>query len=285
MILPSLLWSASDLSTYNIRIVDEDWKTFFDIPTLPDPTEDISLLLAADADPADPRMSDGGGRFLASLQSAARYPQLWELQDHVNFTKQLVEMFRDQSRLLPRYGINRIETMRLNSQRKDVYAQASVSSVDWYNRVHLLCEATLSGDDPEIKLIIDALAAFARNRRVRAVCNVHARDSDEFAGITVRGFAPTFYKITITNALSRAVAGDEGTSPAALPETVVRRCIPPVEHLEQYWREGVYNLDNRRAVLLCLKMFTTYFRDLYRTEEEARCDGPYLKGMLLRECL
>ncbi|KAL6303408.1 hypothetical protein BKA93DRAFT_788358 [Sparassis latifolia] len=68
-----------------------------------------------------------------------------------------------------------------------------------------------------------------------------------------------FYKVTITNTLSHAVAGDEATHPAALPEIAVCRCVPPLEDLERYWGEGIRDLNNRRFVLRCMQMLRVHF--------------------------
>ncbi|GBE86793.1 hypothetical protein SCP_1000350 [Sparassis crispa] len=111
-----------------------------------------------------------------------------------------------------------------------------------------------------MKLIVDSLAAFVHNRQARA-----AYDSPASSRLVGRDrwdrsarVRSNFYKVTNTNTLSHAVAGDEGAPAAAVPDTVVGRCVPPLEGLERYWGEGVRDLNNRRFVLQCMQMFMAH---------------------------
>jgi hypothetical protein len=111
----------------------------------------------------------------------------------------------------------------------------------------------LSADDPEPQLIAEAIAAFYENNRRRRAAGGQLVNHQLFAGITLTGTAPIFYKITITSALLEAIS----TAQYPPQQTVVHRFTPPVPDPNRYSRDGMMPLENRRVVLQCFEAFKT----------------------------
>ena len=71
--------------------------------------------------------------------------------------------------------------------------------------------------------------------------------SKRYIGIVTIGLAHFFYKITITQALVDAVMNSQ----CPTQETIVERFIPPVPNLDDFLRDGMMSLDNRRICFQC----------------------------------
>jgi len=84
--------------------------------------------------------------------------------------------------------------------------------------------------------------------------NLQPRDTTKFPALTMVGTTPTFYKITVTAALSKAV--QTGTYPEI--ETRVFRYIPVLPRRNS---EGMRPLSNRLEILRCLEAFKRFVRN------------------------
>ena len=71
--------------------------------------------------------------------------------------------------------------------------------------------------------------------------------SKRYIGIVTIRSAHFFYKINITQALVDAVMNSQ--FPAQ--ETIVERFIPPVANVDEFLRDGMLSLDNRRISFQC----------------------------------
>jgi hypothetical protein len=106
-------------------------------------------------------------------------------------------------------------------------------------------------EEPEPQLIAHAIAAFQQNNRTReGVCRPPL-ESQTFPAITITGTASTFYKITVTRELSKAVEG--GIYPKIT--TTVRKFVPPVAG---YPAEGMVPLEDRRLLFKCYEAFKQF---------------------------
>ena len=68
-----------------------------------------------------------------------------------------------------------------------------------------------------------------------------------YIGIVTIGSAPFFYKIAITQALVDMVM----KSQCPAQETIFERFIPPVKDVDDFVRDGMLTLDNRRVCFQC----------------------------------
>ncbi|THU82203.1 hypothetical protein K435DRAFT_692000, partial [Dendrothele bispora CBS 962.96] len=73
-------------------------------------------------------------------------------------------------------------------------------------------------------------------------------------GIVMRGIVPIFYLFKVTQELVDALQA--GSYP--IRETVLRRCIPPVQSLGDYRQLGILLLHNRKVVLKCYEAFKKF---------------------------
>lgn len=96
-----------------------------------------------------------------------------------------------------------------------------------------------------------AIAAFHTDDSRRTAVGLQPMQEDRYIGIVMVGVAPRFYKVVITRALVDAVR--YGQFPAE--ETIVRRLVPPVPapNVNDYLREGMLPLLNRRACFQCFE--------------------------------
>ena len=93
----------------------------------------------------------------------------------------------------------------------------------------------------------NALGAFSVDNDKRTENGLAPMASKRYIGIVTIGSARFFYKITITQALVDAVMNSQ--FPAQ--ETIVKRFIPPVPNLDDFLRDGMLSLDNRRISFQC----------------------------------
>lgn len=112
----------------------------------------------------------------------------------------------------------------------------------------------LSRDDPEPQLIAEAIAAFYENNRARKAAGLPKLPSRTFAGITMIGTAPTFYKIPVTDEILISLA----TSQYPTGVTTVTKLVPPVPFPERLANDGMKPLVNRRIILQCFEAFRQF---------------------------
>jgi hypothetical protein len=119
-------------------------------------------------------------------------------------------------------------------------------------------------DNPEPKLIAEAIAALYGKNKALDTAGLPKLQSKTFAGITMVRTAPTFYKIPVTNELLISLA----TSQYPPNVTTVERLIPPVPFPERLENDGMKPLSNRCIILQCFEAFrqfvVSYFFNLPR---------------------
>lgn len=112
----------------------------------------------------------------------------------------------------------------------------------------------MSKDDPEPQLIAEAIAALYETNRIRRAAEFPPLHSKTFAGITMVGTVPTFYKDTC----------DRRNATAQYPPqaTIIEKFIPPVPFPVGLANDGMKTLVNRRIILQCfeaLKQFVVSY--------------------------
>jgi hypothetical protein len=116
----------------------------------------------------------------------------------------------------------------------------------------------MSKIDPEPQLIAEAIAAFYENNKALRAAGLPTLQSKTFAGITMVGTAPTFYKIPVTEELLTSLA----TSQYPPQATIVEKFFPPVPSLARLSNDGMRPLANRRIIFQCfeaLKQFVVSY--------------------------
>ncbi|KAK0221372.1 hypothetical protein IW262DRAFT_1373266 [Armillaria fumosa] len=246
-------WTVNELLAYNINVVDEDVATFFGLPNLPAPTVDPIILNNPDKPP---------GPITRSTRLFFRY-----LKDTTErfppgaATKSAVDDFA--SYLLGMLGYD--EPDRVIHQRMEigfimcgmrVDAKPGICVLDDDGYLLLVQEDNrhMSVDDPEPQLIAEAIAAFYENNRHRRQIGLPTIQAKVFAGITLMGTAPRFYKIPITADLLQSIM----TAQFPPQKTVVHRLIPPVPDIAQFLANGMRPLENRRIILQCFEAFKQF---------------------------
>jgi hypothetical protein len=109
----------------------------------------------------------------------------------------------------------------------------------------------LSRDNPEPQLIAEAISAFYENNAKLRAAGFPPLQSKTFAGITMVGTAPTFYKIPVTEQLLISLA----TSQYPPQVTIVEKFIPPVPLPAKLANDGMKPLVNRRIISQCFEAF------------------------------
>ena len=112
----------------------------------------------------------------------------------------------------------------------------------------------LSRDDPGPQIIAEAVEAFYENNRARKAAGLAKLQSKTFAGITMVGTAPTFYKIPVTDEILISLA----TSQYPPQVTTVEKLVPPVPFPERLANDGMKPLVNRRIILQCFEAFRQF---------------------------
>ncbi|KIJ47466.1 hypothetical protein M422DRAFT_28800 [Sphaerobolus stellatus SS14] len=244
-------WTRNELLAYNIRVELQDATTFFGVDQLPQPvTTPEEILVAADANAAT---SDEGYNLLRTLDLAMAMPPNEE---------SAVDDFA--VALLRACGY--IRRGRVARTRKDInlficgenrHAKTDVCILD-DNEILLLVQEDkrhMDSSNPEAQLIAEAIAAFDSNNHTRErTLSLPPLQSKVTPGITMKGTAPTFYKIPVTTALVDAV----GMGMYPQQETVVYAHIPNVPRPARRWSEGMKPLDNRRIILSCYEAFKQF---------------------------
>ena len=240
----------NELRAYNITVVYQDAATFFERPDLPQPRIIPDVLTALD--PND-TVDDNAYELLRHMDLAMS-PAPAE------------ESAVDDFAILLLRALGYTGRGRVFRSRKDIplvicgensHAKTDVCIVD-DNEILLLVQEDkrhMENSDPEPQLIAEAIAAFAANNQIRQSTLAHPPlPSKVMAGITMKGTAPTFYKIHVTTNLVTSVGG--GVYPDA--PTVVYAHIPSVPRPNRRWSEGMKPLDNRRIILSCYEAFKKF---------------------------
>jgi hypothetical protein len=244
-------WTTNELTAYNITVVYQDAPTFFERPYLPQPTINPDFLTASDPDDA----ADDNVHELLWHMDLAMSPALAEESAVDDFA---VLLFR---------ALGYTRRGRAFRTRKDIplvicgenrHAKTNVCIVDDNDFLLLVQEDKRhleNSDDPEPQLIAEAIAAFCANNKIRQQTLAQPPlPSKVMAGITMKGTAPTFYKINVTTELITSVGG--GGYPD-IP-TIIYAHVPSIPRPNRRWREGMKPLDNRRIILSCYEAFKKF---------------------------
>ena len=108
--------------------------------------------------------------------------------------------------------------------------------------------------DPGAQLIAKAIAAFSDNNRCRRQIGQQIIPAKVFAGITLSGTVPIFYKIPVTDALLYSIT----TAQFPPQPTVVQRLVPPVQNIAKLFVDGMWPLENRHIILQCFEAFKQF---------------------------
>ncbi|RDB25626.1 hypothetical protein Hypma_006166 [Hypsizygus marmoreus] len=247
-------WTETDLKAFNIAVVNEDVATFFGNPDLPpvSTTVDPTILNNSDLPPGTTTKSTR--LFFQYLEDArvGSYVGAQRESAIIDFAAFLLGLldYDEPDRIIH-------ERMEIVFEMCGTFVDAQPGVCIWnHSRLweyHLLLQqgkCRWSCDDPEPELIADAIAAFYRDRRIAGP----SLRSKVYAGITMLGTAPMFYKIPVTADLLNSVI----TSQFPLQQTVVKKLIPPVPDMIKLWEEGMRHLESRRVILQCLEAFKQF---------------------------
>lgn len=244
-------WTQNELFAYNIRVEFQDSATFFGVDPLPAPTvTPEEILSATDANDA---VSDEGYAVLRTL-------------DLVMALSPNEESAVDDFAVALLRSCGYVRRGRVARTRKDLpfiicgenrHAKTDVCILDDNDILLLIQEDKrhLDNSDPEAQLIAEAIAAFYANNQTRMrTLGLPILPSKLIPGITMKGTAPTFYKVPVTTTLVNAVA----TGMYPTQETVVYAHIPDIPRPARRWSEGMRPLDNRRIILSCYEAFKSF---------------------------
>ncbi|KIL65191.1 hypothetical protein M378DRAFT_1039664 [Amanita muscaria Koide BX008] len=198
----------NELIAFNIRVNTVNTQTFFGSPNLPRITDEpAGSLHKADMD------------FFAYMEDAMTSEESF-VDDFAAF-------------LLKMMGYD--EGRRVIHLRKEMGFEMCGQRVDAKTDVCVM-ERPGSGakDDPEPQLIAEAIAAFYETNRALRAAGLPPLQSKTFAGITMIGTAPTFYKIPVTKELLISLA----TTQYPPQVTTVEKLIPPVPSPERLVNDG-----------------------------------------------
>ncbi|KAF8965959.1 hypothetical protein BDZ97DRAFT_1729627 [Flammula alnicola] len=246
-------WTTNELRAYNIRIVDKDAATFFGHPNLPAPTVDPIILNNLDTPPGP--ITRSTRLFFRYLKDTTERfppgpPTEAAIDDFVSHLLGLLGYDEPDRVIHQRMEIGFI----MCGTRVDAKPDICVLDDDGYLLLVQADKHHTSADDPEPQLIAEAIAAFYENNRHRRLVGLPVMQAKVFAGITLMGTAPTFYKIRITDDLLESIM----TAQFPLQQTVVHRLLPPVPDIAQYLTNGMRPLGNRRIILQCFEAFKQF---------------------------
>ena len=243
-------WTSNELNAYNITVIYQDAATFFETPTLPQPTISPDVLTC----PGPNDAADDSAYELLRTMDLAMTPAPAEESAVDDFAVLLL-------RALGYTGRGRVLRTR-----KDLplvicgetrHAKTDVCLID-DNEILLLVQEDkrhMEGSDPEPQLIAEAIAAFSANNRTRQqTLALDPIPSKLMAGITMKGTAPIFYKVNVTEELVTSIGG------GAFPETTTKvyAHIPALPRPARRWSEGMKPLDNRQIILSCYEAFKIF---------------------------
>jgi hypothetical protein len=244
---PGKSWTFHELDAYKIRINTVDTKAFFGISDLPEPAVDPVILQNVDV-PHDLELPYDLRLFFVYLHDSTDKSQPACVD---TFTCHLLgRVLRlDQPRGLTRARA----TFSFIMSGRRVSAKADVSLRRGDYQTILVQRDRLSRDKAEPRLVATVLGAFSTDNDKRIANGLAPILSKRYIGIVTIGSAHHFYKITITNALVDAVMNSQ--LPAQ--ETIMERFLPPVSNADDFLRDGMLSLDNRRACFQCYEALKT----------------------------
>jgi hypothetical protein len=241
-------WGRNELFAYNISIVEQEEEVFFGSP------------LPAYTGPADFVQYENRVHGRLDPSSLALIKRLDLAMKVMEGEESVVDDFA--ANLLMTLGYETDQTVirtrkdiRFDICGQQVFAKTDICIMDVDSEIILLVQedkSHISLMDPEPQLVAEAIAAFQTNNANRENnLFLEPLQSRVFAGITMIGTFPRFYKITVTADLDLCVRS--GTYPTA--QTIVHRHTPRVPRRRS---DGMKPLDNRVHVLRCYEAFKQF---------------------------
>ncbi|KAF8874855.1 hypothetical protein BD779DRAFT_1565425 [Infundibulicybe gibba] len=248
-------WAPNDLRAFNIQVVLQDAFSFFNLQELPVPQNIPHAIWNSVTPPPAAQLSKTERLFFGYLEDAVTMPPEEEslVKDFVAFLLGMLD-YDAGSRIV---HTRKEMPFYMCGSRVDAKVDVTVIERDPLFQYILLVQEDKryqTGDDPEPRLIAEAIAAFHQNNRSREISRLPPIESQTFPAITIVGTAATFYKITITQDLLFAV--ETGQYPTNA--TVIYRFVPRVPDIGKYPSKGMIPLENRRLVLQCFEAFKQF---------------------------
>ncbi|KAH9475528.1 hypothetical protein JR316_0012643 [Psilocybe cubensis] len=244
-------WTDNELEAYNINITFQDAPTFFGETPLPAPAVSQEVFTALTADDA---ANDIAYSLLTQLD-LAMMPAEPEESAVVDFA---VVLFHSLGYLHRPRAVRTRKKLRLLICGEKKYAKPDVCIIDRNeNDIILLVheDKRFGGDtDPHAQLIASAIATFQNNNAQRRSAGLDPLNSKVIPGIIMVGTSPSFFKIPVTQELTRCVA--QGQYPPTL--TIVTGHVPDIPRPSRRFSEGIKPLDNRRGILQCYEAFKKF---------------------------
>jgi hypothetical protein len=263
----------NELIAFNIEVIDVNAQTFFGSAILPQLTVSAVILDNLE-EPAGP-LHKADMDFFAYMEDAMIIPPGEEsLVD--DFAAFVLKMMRyDEGRRV--IHLRKEMGFEMCGQRVDAKTDVCVMERSGTGAKYLLlvqedkvrklylcvskirlpitrAKRHLSRDDPEPQLIAEAMAAFYENNRARRAAGLPKLQSRTFAGITMVGTAPTFYKIPVTDEILISLA----TAQYPPKITTIEKLVPPVPFPERLANDGMKPLVNRHIILQCFEAFRQF---------------------------
>ncbi|KAJ7758092.1 hypothetical protein DFH07DRAFT_884698 [Mycena maculata] len=254
-------WTENDLDAYRIRIEYQDAATFFQIPgpDLPPPVvrHPAVLTLPGPAATTDEDAYKDAYRFLRALDMAT-VPDATESAVDDSAVDDFTVLLLTELEYVPMGRVLRTKkNIPLVICGENRQANTDVCVIDDDDILLLVQEDKRQGEtgNPVPQLVAEAIAAFHSNNMNREqMLGLPRLPSEVVPGITMKGSAPTFFKVPVSQELVTAVMG--GVYPAA--ETIVYAHLPPIPRPVERWNEGMKPLDNRLIIMSCYEAFKQF---------------------------
>jgi len=247
---PCNQWTANELSAYNITVVRQDYATFFEMPTPPEPTINPHVSTTADQNNSQNVKTARTLKYMAFVMD-------WKLCSVLDFALALMDELEYPQRgelLTIRWNSSPLVVCGKNKRAiTDLCLLNVLNSEQWIYAALLLVQEVKGDQDPHAPLVAKAIAAFTHNRTCMEAIGLSPPSSTVIAGITLKGTMPAFYKINVSMELATAVR--EGVYPES--PTIVYEHIPDVPGPLS---EGMRPLDNRRVIMSCFEAFKKFIK-------------------------
>ncbi|KAM6492005.1 hypothetical protein JOM56_012643 [Amanita muscaria] len=244
-------WGMNELIAFNIRVNTVNTQTFFGSPNLPRIT--VSPVILDNLEEPAGSLHKADMDFFAYMEDAMTSEESF-VDDFAAFLLKM--MGYDEGRRV--IHLRKKMGFEMCGQRVDAKTDVCVMKRPGSGAKYLLLMQEdarhMSKDDPEPQLIAEAVAAFYETNRALRAAGLPPLQSKTFAGITMTGTAPTFYKIPVTEELLVSLA----TSQYPPKVTTVEKLIPPVPSPERLVNDGMKPLVNRRIILQCFEAFKQF---------------------------
>jgi hypothetical protein len=218
-------WTAEDLHSYKVNVIDTDVASFFGTTQLPHPSVSPELLTISD--------------FIANK----------EFLIHMLGFSQLPNRLVRRNMDLPLYTCGRTMHVIADVCLWDPIHQTALMIVKEDRRMH-----DPNSGDPLPQLFAQAIAAFQSYNRALRAARVPPVQTKIIPAIVMAGATPMLYKFEITAELVESVQSAQ----CPRKSTTVQRLVPPVNRHLLMQEEGMVPVDNRGVMLSCLEGFKNF---------------------------